>query len=366
MTAEAALLSLLRVDGAGPPPALDDDALLALPTLVERHGVPGLVLAALRARRVDLPPHTLAALKTLHRRAVMDGMRVERTRDRALGLLLAGGVRRVAVLKGALLLPTLYADHGPFGGGARRVNDVDLLIGVTDQEPAHRALLAAGFRHVPKPPGRLASQRAAYERTYVREGDASVDVHVAFADPSRLRLDHGVLLDRGTPGARGEILLADDDVLISQVVHLGQDCFAGPLRGLVDVAWWLARRRPDLERAAATARASGASTVLWLALWLSRERLGAPVDAARIAALAPPRPRRDWLERLYDAPGAAPYRFLHEKRWAQALALYPLLDDPTARARFTLRQAALRMQDRWESLRSHGLGAPPGPGGEGV
>lgn len=342
MTPAEALIALLRVDGPRTPAP---EVLSALPALVDRHGVPGLVLDALRG--VDVPQETLAALRAQRRRAVIDGLRVERTRDRALALLVGAGVR-VAVLKGALLLPLLYG--GAFGGGARRVNDVDLLVSPPHQERAHRVLLGAGFRHVPKPPGRPASQRAAYERTYVRPGDAAVDVHVAFADPARLRLDHGVLLDRGARGGSGETLLADDDVLLSLAVHLGQDCFAGPLRGLVDVAWWLARRHPDLERAASTARAAGAATVLWLALRLAHERLGAPVDPSVVAVLTPPRPRRDWLERLYGGSGA-PYPFLHEKRGAQLLALYPLLDGHRARARFTLRQATLRVQDRWERAR---------------
>lgn len=352
MTADAALLALLRADGGarvGPPPSLELHEWAALVRLVERHGVPGIVRAALRARGVTPPPGVAASLDALHRRAIRDGLVVERTRDVVLGLLVAAGVRRVAPMKGAHVLPVVYGAVGPGGIGARRINDLDLLVAAEEREAAHSALLTAGFRHVPKPPGRPASQRAAYERTYVRAGDATVDVHVAFADPSRLPLDHGAVLDRATPDGGGALRLAPDDVLVSLAVHLGQDCFAGPLRGLVDVAWWLERASPDLERAARTAQDGGAVTVLWLALTLASERLGAPVPPSLLVRLQPPAPRRAWLRLVYGGRGAAPYRFLHAKRRAQTLALYPLLDGSGARLRFTLRQASLRVQDLVEA-----------------
>lgn len=353
--ADAALLALVRPRPAAPAP-LDAAGWSALVRLVDRHGVPGLLRAGLRAAGVEPPQGAAAALASLHKRAIRDGLVVDRTCALVLGLLAEEGVRRVAPMKGAHVLPIAYGNIGPGGVGARRVNDLDLLVAAGERDAAHRALLRAGFTHVPKPPGRPASQRAAYERTYVRPGEATVDVHTSFADPARLPLDHGAVLDRATAADVG-LRLAPDDALLSMAVHLGQDCFAGPLRGLVDVAWWVERADPDLERASRTAREGGAVTVLWLALLLASERLGARVPPELLRRLEPPRPRRAWLRLVYGASGAAPYRFLHEKRRAQALALYPLLDDTAARLRFTLRQASLRMQDLAER---RGGGADPG------
>ena len=344
MTGENPLLWLLRVDGPAAsldPSTIDWDELLLT---TGRHGVPGLVTGALKTLHVTPPPEAARQLAVLHRRAIADGLRVERTRDRVLAILPSAGLHDVAVLKGAALIPRLYG-----GPGARRVNDVDLLVRVRDRERVHRALISAGFRHVPKPPGRPASQRLAYERSYARDGDVLVDVHTAFAEPARLVLDHDAVLDRARRGAQGELVLTDEDMLLSLVVHLGQDCFAGPLRSLVDVATFLVRCEPDLDVTAERARECGAATLLWLALALARDRLAAPVPAGLLLSLRPPWLRRHYLERLYSGRGPAPYPFLHRKRWAQALTLYPLMDDGRVRARFTIRYLRTRARDLYET-----------------
>jgi hypothetical protein len=225
------------------------------------------------------------------------------------------------------------------------VLDLDLLVRAKDQERAHVALTTAGYVHVPKPPGRPAAQRAAYERSYVKRGEVLVDVHVALTEPSRHRMRMDDVFARSRPQPDGALALDDVDTLLSLVVHLGQDCFAGPLKGLVDVARLLDGWRPDLREAARRARQAEAATVLWLGLLLARDRLGAPVDPDVVASLVPGPLRRAWLSGLYSGRGEAPYPFLHAKRFAQALALYPLMDSGRARARFTSRFMLLRALD---------------------
>lgn len=353
--AARALEGLLRV-GSARPDALDELGGAdwnELAVLVRRHGLGGLTARRLTALNGRPPESAREVLQASAQRALFTGLRAQNTLRRAVEILAAGGVGPIAPLKGAQLLATLYPTPG-----ARSTTDVDLLIPHAMRERAHRALQRAGYRYIPKPPGRPASQEQNYERSYVGPEGVLIDVHAAICQPERAELDYPAMLLRAEraglihPWAPGAVQLDVEDTLLTLAVHMAQDCFAGPFRQIVDIAWWLHAASPDLAVAAQRAHNAGASTVLWLALRLARQRLDAPVPEVALRLVRPSNElRRRYLTWVTDGEGLTAYRYDHSKRYAQLLTLYPLLDSPHQGLWLTMNYGWLRAQDAWSSSR---------------
>jgi hypothetical protein len=345
--ADRALLGLLRPDG--PAPDLESPAPEVLEFVARtacRHGVAGLVLERAALVGWDWSPEAAAALERGRALAIRAGLRAHLAARDAVAALRGAGCSPVVAIKGVHLLPVLYG-----GAGARSVLDADLLVRAADRERAHRALLASGHRFVAKPAGRPASQRVAYERTYVHPSGVIVDVHTGLCQPARARLDLEAWLDRARavpsldawiPGAAA---LSPEDALLALAVRQAMDCFTGPLRQTVDVAWWVARGGADLDLAARRARAEGVHTALWASLWSAHRRLGAPASLDALEPAAPRPLRRLWIEAALGRPGLTPLPTDTPIRVAQALLLAPLLDDWTLRARFALSYGVTRARD---------------------
>ena len=309
------------------------------------HGIPGLLLNRLES---VAPPEVLKELMERQKKARIRGLWLQRSALDVRALLREGGIQRLAPLKGTHLLPLLYGDYG-----ARTTNDVDLLVGVSEFEKTHELLVSGGYRYIPKPTGRPASQRANYERSYQAPEGHVVDVHRGLCQTSRVQLDYDGIWSRTTRMEDGELhgfdRLDDGDVLLTLLVHIGQDNFQGPFRQWWDVALLLQKGQFDRSLFLRHAQDSGAGTLVWCVFhrlnWLGVDT--GPDDWRR---LAPRGLRKAYLIQMLEQQALTPVSFEVSARRAQAMTMLPVMDGWWRRTRLLAEYAALRLQDpvqRW-------------------
>jgi hypothetical protein len=159
-------------------------------------------------------------------REITESIRAARLRARQRGLLNHGLTQRLTLA----LADTLYGDIG-----ARQSSDVDLLVGVDDLDRAVEVAERQGWR---EPEQLRAPGRPRLHRELFHESLPPLEIHwrvhwyeESFA-PSALA--------RAAPAADGQLRLQPADELVSLLLFLARDGFAG-LRQTVDVAaWWAA------------------------------------------------------------------------------------------------------------------------------
>jgi len=195
---------------------------------------------------------------------VVQTIQAARLRARQRGLLNHGLTKRLALaladlgiraapLKGAMLADAVYGDIG-----ARQSSDIDLLVPVADLDRAVEVAERQGWR---EPESLKALGLPRLHRELFHESLPPVELHwrihwyeESFAPAA---------LDRARPTADGLLRLEPADELVSLLLFLARDGFAG-LRQTVDVAaWWaalggegtadgvraIAAAHPELERA---------------------------------------------------------------------------------------------------------------------
>lgn len=308
--------------------------------LCRTHGLPGL---ALQTVRDGAPEHVVEALAERQRQARIRGLWLHRSAMDVLRLLQGRGVQRVAPLKGTYLLPVMYEDFG-----ARTTNDVDLLVHPDDFEASHQHLIEAGFSYIPKPEGRPASQRANYERSYQAPEGHIIDLHRGLCQLSRVQLDYSAMWSRAEDIESGDLKgfkrLSDGDILLTLLVHIGQDNFQGPFRQWMDVVMMLTRGRMNLEEVIQRALDSGAGTLMWCVLY-RLSRMGVHVPDCSWEALSPKGIRKTYLLRLLNQSSLTPLSYKMNSRRAQALMTLPVMDGWNRRGRFLSEYISIRMRD---------------------
>lgn len=296
----------------------------------------------LRAAREVVPDEHLATLDAQARKIAFTRLHALQERDIILKAL--GGA---VLLKGSVLEWLVYPD--PL---LRSTNDLDLLVKRADEGRVHDAMLSLGYEEVDLFPTRAVSRAAYHERLYGKtliEGRVRqpVEIHFGFAQsfrhavPYDLAVDRSVAFPEGGPGARR---LDDADQLLHLGLHLAREQFLGPLKNLLDVHLWMERGGLDVAELVRRAGQYGAETSLFEALRLSVDLFGTAVPAELMVALAPGRLRGLWL-RGQHAPGQGLVKRRKSMRQAQLLALLPLLDTTSQRARFLSAYALQRLAD---------------------
>ena len=343
MTPAARYGATMLADGpTTPPPGVSWDAVVD----VARAGrVEALVLRAIRS---SAPKAVCDQLEPRAKKVAFSALRALGERDRVLVAMNDAAVDPVVLLTGAVVAWLTYPD--PL---LRSTNDLDILVRRDQAAPAHGAMLAAGYTEVDLFGAREASAAAYHERLYGRELVAGrvrqpVEVHTGFAQHFRHDIDYDAVIARALPFPEGgphAYRLDNADQLIHLAVHLAREQFLSPFKHLLDVHLWVERGGIDWSAVISRSLAWGAATSVAETLRLSTMVFGTQVPSEAQIALAPGGLRGRWL-RWWHAPSSTGMtRRPVSMRFAQALALMPLLDTTAQRARFVAQYARLRLKD---------------------
>lgn len=332
-----------------PPPGIGWDA---VGEMIQKARLAGLFLH--RAGDV-LPPELGATLDESARRDVFALMRTGREQAAVLQALGEAGVEPVVILKGSVLGRLAYPD--PM---LRPMHDIDVLVREAQARRARAALCELGYREAERFAGRPASRAANHELVFFRELLAGrvrqvVELHVAFAQSFRYRIDYAGVLRRAVPfPEEGPVAhrLAGEDQLLQLAVNMAREQFLGPLKQLLDMHLWIRRGGLDFGSVLARARRWGAATAVWMALRLTDEVFGTDMPSDVREALAPSGARRLLLEWSHRPNPASLLRFPAGARAGQAIGLLPLMDDTAQRVRFLATYGMLRFLDATARRRS--------------
>jgi hypothetical protein len=287
------------------------------------------------AIRSELRHERASALAALARREAAEGRVLAALAD--LGPVL---------LKGAALAVTLYPARE-----LRPRGDLDLLLAPREAAEAARRLIQIGYRRHSSTIGGVQDDPGRHEQTFAHpdEGGVAIDLHRAFCQPQRTRVDVEAMVARAVPAKtiEGARVLDRDDALLAHAVNLATHELRVPLVHLADLSRLWAACQPAVV--IARARAMRLRRALGCALWLLEEIAG-PWFAGQAIELAGVRAAREELLRghphgllgrlvsRYD-PTRQPLGRV-EQLWRKAL----LIDDPLDAARFALAHAWASLQ----------------------
>jgi hypothetical protein len=279
--ARAYLTRLLGVGPAGAPADWEEAV-----RLVEFHGLEGLAVARARESAATgagpgdaLPPDVAARWEPLYHMQGLHATLLLESADRARAALAAAGVASLLFKGAALVSDGTYPD-----AGARRMDDVDLLVPLARAALAVETLSAAGFSPVtPWSPERVGWAEALtfHDGAAPPGATLALDVHwrtrydrLRFGGEEESTLWGGADLERGLPAPEPHLVLGAEHLL----KHLR---FKTHLAAFGDLAR-LAGRARDWDRVAALAGrsrlAAGISAILAI---LARE-MGSPVPSGMI------------------------------------------------------------------------------------
>jgi hypothetical protein len=172
----------------------------------------------------------LAALRAKTR---VDNLLLLKRWDDALDVLLAAGIRPVA-LKGIDVLPRLYRSFDE-----RSLDDVDLLVPVRQRDLAIASLERAGFT-APQGAERTHWLRSSFEIPLTSPGPVGVafEIHWSLGQAKRYRIDGEALIARAVPfdvGGRSILRLDEHDAVAHLLVHHVQHFFDRRLKWVLEI-----------------------------------------------------------------------------------------------------------------------------------
>lgn len=256
------------------------------------------------------------------------------------------------VFKGADYARRLYARPE-----LRPMQDLDLLVPLARLTDACARLEQAGA--VPRGRRRVAAHAdSSHERPYVL-GDVVVEVHQAFVQRSRHRVDYDGLWHRRLPWPEAGVRAArleGTDALLAHALSLAKDEFSVPLVRYLDLRLLLAGAR--LDEAAARAREWRVVRALFGALHqasLLMPELRTPEHEALLRDLLPPRSRA-FLERRVLPPLAEQGRVHVVSRARQLWRKLWLMDDARRRIGFATAHGGAVVAGGWRAVRERWKG----------
>lgn len=310
---------LASLAAADTEPLADPRARLCFLDLASRHGVQGLALAALhRAGCIDaLPADASGALREvlrgLRRRAAILAME----RDHVLGILQRHGLEAM-VLKGAGLASTVYRDEVE-----RDFGDIDVLLPAEQIDQALETLGRHGYGSAVSEEATERYRAHHFHLRVQRPRGTLIELHWALTAPHEVfRLDAAAFLRHGATGATPLRMPRPEHSLLHVVVENARGAFSRLTR-LVDVDRIVAGAPAlDWDYLVATARASGLSSALALALELGRSMLGTEVPEEVRRRLRPAGAVRFHLALLRPASSLLRQRALKRASWAELMRLW--------------------------------------------
>ena len=210
------------------------------------------------------------------------------------------------LLKGVVLAETTYPDVG-----LRPMADIDILVHAADLPRVRQALQPLGYYTTATGTetndeffnGELSFAKGTHTETLALEFHQNLVHHWNFTAP--LKIDSDALWQRAQPltlAGQPVVQLAAEDMLLHLCLHRAMHHGFTGLPGYVDIAWMTAtqRTRINWERLTARARPCQAEAIVFLALQLAHDLLGAAVPENTLRALAPAPWRQRLLLRLVD------------------------------------------------------------------
>jgi hypothetical protein len=251
------------------------------------------------------------------------------------------------VWKGADYARRLYARPE-----LRPMQDLDLLVPRARLGAACQQLERAGARR--RPPRGAASRASSYHERAFELGDVVVELHQAFVQRARHRVDYGVLWARrvALPALGPQAFRLDDtDALLAHALSLAKDEFTAPLVRYLDLRLLLGRA--DAAEAARRAREWRMARALWGALHQARSlmpEIWTPEVARAADTLLPPRIRAFLVRHVLPPPGeqgragvVTRARQVWRKAW--------LMDNAWRRLAFAGAHAMAVAEGRWRARR---------------
>lgn len=173
------------------------------------------------------------ALARVRMKTRVDNLLLLKRFDEALELLLAAGIRPVA-LKGVDVLLRLYRSFDE-----RTLDDVDLLVPLAQRDLAIAALERAGFT-APEGAARTHWLRSSFEMPLTSPGPVGVafEIHWSLGQAKRYRIDAGALIARAVPfdaGGRSILRLDEHDAVAHLLVHHVQHYFDRRLKWVLEI-----------------------------------------------------------------------------------------------------------------------------------
>jgi hypothetical protein len=336
--------SLLQALAAGAgtpwPPGSDAEADL----LLAQAGPEGLLPLMFET---PLPPVLMAARerqRAHHRLATRRAEILLQGLQRAVDAL---GDEPFVVWKGADYAQRLYPHPA-----LRPMQDLDLLVPRARLSAACDRLEKAGARR--RPFRGAASRASSYHERAFELGDVIVEVHQAFVQRARHRVDYDVLWARRVeaPALGPQAFRLDDtDALLAHALALAKDELTAPLVRYLDLRLLL--ERADVAEAGRRAREWRMVRALWSALHQARSLMPEiwTADVARVAdALLPPRVRAFLARRVLPPPheqGRAGAVTRTRQLWRKAW----LMDGAWRRLAFAGAHAAALVEGHWRARR---------------
>ena len=336
--------SLLQALAAGAgmpwPPGSDEDADL----LLAQAGPEGLLPLMFET---PLPPALTAARERQRAHQRLAARRAEILLQGLHAAASALADEPFVVWKGADYALRLYARPD-----LRPMQDLDLLVPRSRLSAACERLERAGARR--RPFRGAASRASSYHERAFELGDVIVELHQAFVQRVRHRVDYDVLWARRTalpvlgPHA---FRLDDTDALLAHALSLAKDELTAPLVRFLDLRLLL--ERADVAEAARRAREWRMVRALWSALHQARSlmpEIWTPELALVADGLLPPRVRSFLARRVLPPPheqGRAGVVTRSRQLWRKAF----LMDSAWRRLSFAGAHAFAVAEGRWRARR---------------
>lgn len=294
-----------------------------------------------RASRLPLAGDAAAELARVRAKTRVDNLLLLARLEQALDLLLARGIRPVA-LKGVDVLHRLYATFDE-----RSLDDVDLLVLPAERDAAIAALEEAGWTG-PRKPERTHWFRSSFELPLTSPGPVGVafEIHWSLGQELRYRIDAPALVARALPldvAGRSILRLDEHDAVAHLLLHHVQHYFDRRLK------WVL-----ELGRRAATPGFSWETVASRLAAWGGRGAAGLALAHVRklFPAMLPPEAFRRLPADAWRVAATLPLRSTHpleffrgtRRRGVQLAIAAAALESPWALPRY-LRHRAVRDRD---------------------
>jgi len=225
-------------------------------------------------RRGTLPPVWAEALRSAHRKTVIDNLSALAS-FRSVSKYLDEEKVEFIVLKGASYLGDLYDDDP----GARPLTDIDLLIRPADAGRAARRLVQEGYTGIV---GAHYPEEQRCEMLHPGPSGCRFEFHWRLGLPRRMKIDQDEIwrsTDRFTLENASVRRLRHDDALLYHVGHLADHYFGHSLKWIIDLREMLLRWPLDPDRLALKSARWGVRTALHVSLLHLRKLFPGEVPA---------------------------------------------------------------------------------------
>lgn len=286
------LLHLLRLPGdenaLHPSSDIPPEVWQTLLVEARRHGVAPLVYRQLKNGPYNPPAETLEALHQTCLFTAARNLLLYHELTTVLPLLSQQGTPVIA-LKGLHLIELIYQDIS-----LRPMSDMDLLVPLAHLQTSYDILQGAGYKAPDFTNVRRELKRHHHLAPLFKANSAIIELHWNLISPnSHQNIDLGSLWQRAQPANLAGVdtqVLCPEDLLLHLALHFNNHNFRLKLRHLYDLVAALGHYQAQLDWDSLKTRSRqwGAGRSLFLALYLAKDLLNAPLPSGLLDELQPP------------------------------------------------------------------------------